>query len=149
MYDIVQNKNVKEFISNFSEQIVYWVNNSKFEISESSDDILSSLEVFYTEDLFDLNNDITKMLKNIFLGVYTKNPNLKINYLLLLYTYIEEIIRYNQKTLSVPMFVEYDRSLADLVKTFFKMFHDIKTSMNSDEIYSILYPMYIMTTIFN
>tara|TARA_Y100000591_G_C21848954_1_gene710420 strand:- start:710 stop:2911 length:2202 start_codon:yes stop_codon:yes gene_type:complete len=149
IYDIVENTNVKEFISKFSGQIVYWISNSRFQISECSDDILSSLEVFYTEELFDLNEDITKILKNIFLGVYTKNPNLKINYLLLFYSYIEEIIKYNQKTLSVPMFVEYDRCIATLVKTFFKMFHDIKTSLNSDEVYSILYPLYIMTSILN
>ena len=149
IYDIVENKNVKEFITKFSGQVVYWITHTEFEPCESSDDILSSLEVFYTEDLFDLNEDITKILKNIFLGIYTKNPNLKINYLLLFYSYIEEIIKYNEKTLSVKMFVEYDRSIAEVVKTFFQLFHDIKTSMNSDEVYSILYPMYIMTSILN
>ena len=149
IYDIVENKNIKDIISKLISQNIYWITNSKFEVSESTDDILSSLEVFYTEDLFDLTTDVTKMLKNIFLGKYTNNPNLKINYLLLLYSYIGEIIKYNEKTLSVKMFVEYDRCIAELVKTFFKMFHDIKTSLNSDEVYSILYPVYIMTTILN
>ena len=48
----------------------------------------------------------------MFLGKLTKNPNLKINYLLLFNKYIIKIVKYNRKTIALDNYVEYEKNIS-------------------------------------
>ena len=147
LYSIIENKLIIDIVDKFYTNVIYWLN--KVEFKECVDELLTCLHIFYNNIEFDLDNQKTSLITSILGGKFTKNPNLKISYLYLFHTYIVKIIKYNSKVLAIPNHVDYDSNVNQVIKSFIKFFHDIKDSFQSEEVYSILNPVYIMSGIIN
>jgi len=145
---IITNYSIISHLTNFYDLSVYWLNHKKN--SDECDDILGCIQLFYRYNKFDLNNSNTKLIKNVFASnSITKNPNIRINYLMLFHTYINDVIANNEKIVAVSNFVNYEKNINTIILSSMSLFHYIKEAFNSDELYNMLYPMSLLSSILN
>ena len=105
--------------------------------------------IFYKNNKIELTKNVTEVLENIFLGKITNNPNIKINYIYLFNNYLLEKVDYNSKTIAIPNFVNYDKNISRITLTLLTLSNSFKKSFNNDQIYNNIYPMSLLTNIFN
>jgi hypothetical protein len=112
-------------------------------------DILETLYVFCKNYRIELCSSFTEFIINIFNEKLTSNPHTKINYMKLFNNSLLDIVEHNKKTIAIPDFVNYDKNISKITLSLLTLYSGIKKSFNNDEIYNILYPMSILSTIFN
>lgn len=159
LYTVIKNKNLILTLYKFYDNTIFWINNkSKLEANDDTleledkecyNDILENMYIFYKNNKMELTKQITKLLEHIFLGRITTNPNIKINYIYLFNTYLLEIVEYNTKTIAISDFVNYDKNISKITLTLLTLSNSIKKSFNNDQIYNKIYPMSLVTNIFN
>ena len=152
IYIIVKNKNIILSLYTFYDNTILWLNNRCLDTDENKEcfnDILENIFIFYKNNKIELTKKVTKFLENIFLGKITNNPNIKINYIYLFNTYLIEIVEYNIKTIAISNFVNYDKNISKISLTLLTLSNSFKKSFNNDQIYNKLYPMSLITNIFN
>ena len=159
IYTIIKNKNVILSLYNFYDNTIFWINNkSKLEANDDTleiedkecyNDILENMYIFYKNNNIELTNKSSELMENIFLGRITNNPNIKINYIYLFNNYLLELVEYNTKTIAISDFVKFDKNISKITLTLLTLSNSIKKSFNSDQIYNKMYPMSLLTNIFN
>ena len=156
IYTIVKNKTLILSLYKFYDNTILWLNNRYLQQSNEEDkeeecfnDILENMYIFYKNNKIELTKSVTELLENIFLGKITNNPNIKINYIYLFNTYLLEIVDYNSKTIAIPNFVNYDKNISRITLTLLTLSNSFKKSFNNDQIYNNIYPMSLLTNIFN
>ena len=163
IYTIIKNKNVILSLSKFYDNTILWLNNNYLEQSnqeleleleleleqECFNDILENMYIFYKNNKIELTKSVTELLENIFLGKITNNPNIKINYIYLFNNYLLEIVDYNSKTIAINNFVNYDKNISKITLCLLTLSNSFKKSFNNDQIYNNIYPMSLLTNVFN
>ena len=162
IYNITKNTNIICIMNEFYSQSINWLNyNINLEESEDNNyklnkdhievinDMLENMYIFFKHNKLELNNSITTLFTNIFNDRVTKSINTKINYLYLVNNYLHDIVEYNNKTVAIPNYVHYTTNIKDITLSLLKVGNSLKKSFNNDEIYNMLYPMSILSNIFN
>jgi len=159
IYTIIKNKNIILSLSKFYDNTILWLNNNYLEQSnqeldqereqECFNDILENMYIFYKNNKIELTQSVTELLENIYLGKITNNPNIKINYIYLFNNYLLEIVDYNSKTIAIHNFVNYDKNISKLTLCLLTLSNSFKKSFNNDQIYNNIYPMSLLTNVFN
>ena len=161
IYTIIKNKNIILSLSKFYDNTILWLNNNYLEQSnqeqdldleleqECFNDILENMYIFYKNNKIELTKSVTELLENIYLGKITNNPNIKINYIYLFNNYLLEIVDYNSKTIAIHNFVNYDKNISKLTLCLLTLSNSFKKSFNNDQIYNNIYPMSLLTNVFN
>ena len=162
IYEIVSNKKFIFKMNTFYDKTCLWLNTIakkadkedasleyKNNSTECYNDILEAMYAFIKNNKIVLNNNLSQMIVGIFNGTLTKNPNIKINYLALFNNYLLEVMELNIKTTGLPHFVSWDTNINKIIGHILTLGHDMKASFNNDEIYNMLYPMSLLTNIFN
>jgi hypothetical protein len=149
IHELIYKKTVIRCINEFYDKTMRWINNSSFNDKECVNDILENVYTFIKNNKTELNDNLTKMIVDIFSNNITKNPNIKINYLNLFNAYLYDIIDVNIRTTGLPKFVSWDTNINKIMGSILDLSHDMKKSFNNDEIYNMLYPMSVLTNVFN
>ena len=158
IYNILKNKNLISSSNKFYDNTIVWLNNRYLQQNqlkqseqetECFNDILENMYIFYKNNKIELTKNVTEVLENIFLGKITNNPNIKINYIYLFNNYLLEKVDYNSKTIAIPNFVNYDKNISRITLTLLTLSNSFKKSFNNDQIYNNIYPMSLLTNIFN
>ena len=158
IYNILKNKTLILSSNKFYDNTILWLNNRYLQQNqlkqseqetECFNDILENMYIFYKNNKIELTKNVTELLENIFLGKITNNPNIKINYIYLFNNYLLEKVDYNSKTIAIPNFVNYDKNISRITLTLLTLSNSFKKSFNNDQIYNNIYPMSLLTNIFN
>ena len=158
IYNILKNKTLILSSNKFYDNTILWLNNRYLQQNqlkqseqetECFNDILENMYIFYKNNKIELTKNVTEVLENIFLGKITNNPNIKINYIYLFNNYLLEKVDYNSKTIAIPNFVNYDKNISRITLTLLTLSNSFKKSFNNDQIYNNIYPMSLLTNIFN
>jgi hypothetical protein len=150
IHELISNKKVIRRINDFYGKTMCWINNSSVnKDKECVDDILENVYIFIKNNKSELNDNLTEMIVGIFSNNSTKNPNIKINYLNLFNAYLYDIIDDNIRTTGLQNFISWDTNINKIMGSILDLSHDMKKSFNNDEIYNMLYPMSVLTNVFN
>jgi hypothetical protein len=155
IYEIISNKKLIFKMNTFYDKTCIWLNETSKkadddkESRECYNDILETMYAFIKNNKIVLNDNLTQIIVSIFNGHITKNPNIKINYLALFNNYLLEVMELNIKTTGLLHFVSWDTNINKIIGHILTLGHDMKSSFNNDEIYNMLYPMSLLTNVFN
>lgn len=133
LYKIIKNTYITQNITKFLDNSIFWINNRHDKLVQI-DDILENINIYYQTNNIILTENSTILICELFSSnTISKNPNIKLDFIYIVYNYLCDLIEKTSKSLAISNYIEYNENIEKIIHTLLPLFNSIKNK----EIYNI------------